>query len=294
MSKVWASGAFLGLAMALFAPSALAERAGAGPGAVRKQIESSMVVTGELEITAEGTVAKLEIDKPDELPAGIVDFVRGQVSQWTFEPVMVDGKATPARSLMSVLVVGKRIDKDTATIAVRSAVFPGPKPGDDESVSTVSMKPPSYPVAAARAGVGSTVYLVLKIGRDGRVADLIVEQVNLRTVASEKNMAKLRDLFADASLRAARRWTFKPPTAGDEANEEFWLVRVPTDYFVDDGRQLPSYGKWQVYVPGPRQTIPWDEDAQAKGFSPDALASGGVYMGGAGKGLRLLTALEGG
>ena len=283
MKSVW----FVALALALAPLMATA----AGPREVRKQVESSMLVTGEIEIDAQGRVSNLLLDKPDKLPGGIAEFVKGQVLQWTFEPVLSDGRPTPARSRMSVRVVGKRIDDDSVTIAIRNAIFPGPAPGEGESVTHVAMKPPSYPMPAARGGAQGTAYLVLKISRDGTVADAIVEQVNLRVVASEAQMTKLRDMFANASLTAARRWTFKPPTRGEGAAEEFWSVRVPVDYTMDSGRRPTGYGQWQAYIPGPRQTIPWSEDAEAAGFSPDALAEGGVYMAGAESGLRLLTAL---
>lgn len=266
----------------------------AGPREVRKQIESSLLVTGEIEIDAQGEVSELLIDKPEELPRGIAEFVKGQVLRWTFQPVLLDGNPMPARSRMAARVVGKRIDEDSVSIAVKHASFTGPEPGEGESVTHIAMKPPSYPMPAARGGAQGTAYLVLKISRDGTVADAIVEQVNLRVVASEAEMTRLRDLFAKASLTAARRWTFKPPTRGEGVGEEFWSVRVPVDYTMDTGKPKTRYGEWQAYIPGPRQTIPWGEESEAAGFSPDALAEGGVYMAGAESGLRLLTPLDGG
>jgi hypothetical protein len=263
-----------------------------GPGAVRKQIESSMVVTGEVEITEAGQVAVVELDEPAKLPPGIVDFVHGQVSQWTFEPVVREGRAVPARSRMSVRVVGKRIDNDAATITIRNAAFPGPEPREGEAVASVAMRPPGYPEWAARGGAQGTAYLVLKIGRDGKVIDAIAEQVNLKVVASEQSMAKLRALFADSSLAAARSWTFRPPTVGEEAEAEYWSVRVPVDYTLHNAKRRPGYGRWEAYVPGPRQTIPWADESESPGFSPDALADGGLYMAGASETLRLLTSLE--
>lgn len=267
----------------------------AGPGAVRKQVESSMLVTGEIEVDEQGAVSTLLIDDMEKLPAGIVGFVQGQVSQWSFEPVLRDGVATPARSRMSVRLVGKRVDEDSVRIAIRHANFPGPPPGEGESVTHERMDPPRYPKPAVRGGAQGTAYLVLRIARDGTVADAIVEQVNLRVVASETQMTRLRDLFAKASLDAARKWTFKPPTRGAGADEDFWSVRVPVDYQMDSrSRRSTGYGTWQAYIPGPRQSIPWDNDSEATGFSPDALAEGGVYMAGGDRGLRLLTALDAG
>ncbi len=262
------------------------------PAEVRKQIESSMLVTGEVAVTADGRVDTITLDQPEKLPPGIVDFVQAQVRDWTFEPVLRDGRAVPARSRMSVRVVGRKIDDDRATIAIRNAAFPGPAPAEGESVSSKSMRPPSYPPAAASGGATGTTYLVLKIGRDGKVIDAVVEQVNLTVVARENDMVKLRQMFANASLAAARRWTFSPPTIGEMAGEEYWSARVPVEYLLDGQKPGTAYGRWQSYVPGPRNSIPWKEDSDSAGFSPDALAGGGVYLAGGKNQLRLLTALS--
>jgi hypothetical protein len=138
-------------------------------------------------------------------------------------------------------------------------------------------------------GAAGTAYLVLKIGRDGRVADAVAEQVNLRVVASEKNMARLRKLFAGAALAGAKKWTFNPPTIGEEADDPYWSVRVPVAFFTDH-LQLPKDTEWHSYVPGPRNPIPWRSEQPTD--SPDALAAGGVYPLD-NNGPRLLTPLGG-
>lgn len=283
MKSVWLLAAALALAPLMATAS--------GPGAVRKQVESSMLVTGELVVDQQGSVVALQIDQPDKLPVGVLDFVRKQVSSWSFEPVLRDRKAAPARSRMSLLVVGKRVEGDSFSIGIKSAAFRGPPPGEGERVSEASMQPPRYPGPAAKAGATGTAYLVLKVGRNGRVAEAVVEQVNLEVVASERDMATLRKLFADSSLAAARKWKFTLPTAGRAAEEDFWTVRVPIEYKMHGISQRDGYGIWNVYVPGPRATIPWAAEAQP-GFSPDALAAGETYIAGAGP--RLLTPLDGG
>jgi len=75
----------LGSLLMLLSPLALA----AGPSAVRRQIESSMLVTGTVEITAEGTVRASTLDKTAKLPAELGDWVQAQlpksggVVEWT-------------------------------------------------------------------------------------------------------------------------------------------------------------------------------------------------------------------
>ena len=286
MRKFWRNGALCSLLL-LLSPCALA----AGPAAVRKQIESSMLVTGTVEITAEGSVRATTIDKADKLPEELGKWMQAQIAQWKFEPVLVEGKATPARSAMSVRLVARRLDKDRVTVAIRSASFDGPEPKTGEIVSAVQMAPPRFPVQAAQYGVSGTAYLVLKIGQDGSVREALVEQVNLKVVASDKQMTKWRVILGESALKAARMWKFKPPTSGEYADMEYWSVRVPVDYTFDISK-VERYGKWEVYVPGPRERIPW-ETGDEPGLAPDALIDGGVYMAGQQGGPRLLTPLEG-
>ena len=119
---------------------------------------------------------------------------------------------------------------------------------------------------------------------------MITEQVNLGFVADERMMRQVREEFSKSALIAAKRWTFKPPTEGTEADAPFWQVRVPVDYKMF-GQKTPGYGEWQVYVPGPRQHAPWMEAEQGDADSPDAMIAGGIYE--IGKGRRLLTPLSG-
>lgn len=116
-----------------------------------------------------------------------------------------------------------------------------------------------------------TVYLVLKIGRDGKVEEAIAEQVNLTAVASGAVMSHQRALLAESAVRAARKWEFEPPTQGEAAQQSFWSVRVPADFIMVGGE--PKYVDWVPYVPGPRQKAPWI-DRSASGESPEALAGG--------------------
>ena len=93
--RVW-----VGVALLLGAGWALA----AGPGAVRKQVESSMLVAGTIDIEKDGSVGGHGLDKPEQLPKGVVAFIGRTVPAWTFEPVVVDGKPVRARVSRSLLL----------------------------------------------------------------------------------------------------------------------------------------------------------------------------------------------
>lgn len=262
-----------------------------GPGGVRKQVEASMRVTGMITIRADGGVAAVALDKQDRLPEGIPDFVTRVASAWRFEPVLIGGVPTQVQTKMSARLVAKSTGDGMMQVSVRGADF-----GDyeaipvEERVSSVSLKPPGYPMVAARSGAQGTVYLLLKIERDGSVSEVVAEQVNLRIVVSEPQMRLYRERFSRAAIGAAEKWAFTPPTRGEAAEQPHWVIRVPVDFTFDAKRR---YGQWEAYVPGPRERVSWAQQEDRPGFSPDVLADGGVHMEGGMQGPKLLTPLDG-
>lgn len=283
MQKAW----IVALAVLL---SPLAAGAGSRAEAL-KRVESSMLVRGSIETNADGSVGGVTIDKAEKFPAGLVGYVRKEVMGWKFEPVVVDGKPMRARSLMSVRVVAKKVDEDSYSIAIRNASFDGEAPVEGETLTSRTMRAPGYPPTVAAAGASGVVYVVVKVGANGRVADAIVEQVNLKTAGTDKEMAKWRKSLAAVALGAARQWTFNTPQKGEQAHQDSWSARVPVAFHMNSSLDT-AYGKWEAYIPGPRQSVPWSGE-ERPGFSPDALAEGGVYMLGQAKGLTLLTELDG-
>lgn len=283
MRKAW----ILGIALALMPVVAVA----VNRQEARKHIESSMLLSGVVAIDAGGNVTGSEIDQAKELAPMFLDIVRNNVASLKFEPVVRAGKAVPARSKMSLRLVAKELDNGDFTLQIRSANFSGEPPKAGEVLVSKSLEPPRYPKIAAMSGISGAVYVVVKVGPSGHVDDAVAEQVNLRTLGNEKQMARMRDILVEAALEAAKRWVFVPPTQGEEADDEFWSARVPVDFRLESG-DLVTYGKWHAYIPGPRQRIPWSQEEQS-GFSPDVLADGGIYMLKPGDAPKLLTKLGG-
>ncbi|WP_334179067.1 energy transducer TonB [Pseudoxanthomonas sp.] len=260
-----------------------------GVGAVRKQVEMSLLVKGEISVDATGKVADFSIDRPDELPPGVVTFVQAQVPAWTFEPMEVEGKAVAVRNRMRMLAVAKKDDAGGYEIRLQAVSFHPLKEDAGFEVVSDKMDPPRYPAALARAGASGTVFLLLKIGRDGTVKNAFAEQVNLRSLGTANVMTRMRESFAESAVSAARQWTFTPPRQGPLASAEYWTVRTNVDYLLD--LNTFQYGKWVAYVPGPRQTADWvDQELVRK--SPEALAGGETQLLADG-GLRLLTPVGG-
>lgn len=263
-----------------------------GPQAVRKQVVTSMLAAGTIDIATDGSVASYRFDEQEKMPEFVIDLANKAIPAWRFEPVMIAGKPVKARAKMGVRFVANQVGDGSIRVSIQSASFGDEAREQDGSdprhiSAKGKLKPPAYPPAAYQYGVTGEVYLVLRIGRDGKVVDVVTEQVNLRVVGSEKQMQQGRDALARASVQAARRWTFKPPTVGDEVDKPYWSVRVPVDYRFNGDRQA-KYGEWEAYVPGPRQTAPWVDEGE-RNSAPDAMLAGGVYPLGAGP--RLLTPL---
>lgn len=259
---------------------------------VRKQIEASRLITGTIDFDEHGRVAGQDFKDAQSLGQAGSAWLQSHVAQWQFEPVVVDGKPRQARTHARVLLVAKQQPDNKVSLRVASADFAGdPKSAamkPEEDMRSKRMTPPQFPTDLARAGVSGTVYVVLRIGRDGKVADAASERVNLRVLASEAEMERVRQRLSRVTLDVARRWTFTPPTKGVEADNDFWHVRMPVDYVGPDAKS-PKENEWTGYVPGPRSVIPWLDYEGL--LPPDALAGGGIYpiRGG---GVKLKTALE--
>lgn len=277
-------------ALALLALAAVATSAATAqfrkiaPEAVRKQVEVSMLLTGTIDIEPDGSVSGYVLDDRAKVPGYVASLLDRRVPAWRFEPVMRGGQAMAVRSPMSLRVVAKPLDGDNFALSISGVSFGGDSTTTDY-VTRDRMDPPSYPVAMSRIGASGTVYLLLQIGRDGRVSDLLVEQVNLAVLDTEDQMARMRKQFGDAATAAAWNWTYHPPTTGEEVDDPHWTVRVPVSFELD-GDKPAGYGQWQAYLPGPRARAAWAHD----GASPDAIAGGGVYP--VGGGVKLITPLQ--
>ncbi|MBO9717435.1 MAG: energy transducer TonB [Pseudoxanthomonas sp.] len=253
-----------------------------------KKMEASMVLGGQIEVDEQGLVRGYTLDKSEKLTAKLREFVDANIQRWRFEPTLVEGKPMAVRNRMGLQLILATQDDGNFRIELRATNFYREKVDKDladAEVVRVSMKPPMYPRQAADAGVEAEVYLALRIGRDGSVVDVAVEQVNMKSLASMDDSSRWRRVFAANAAARAREWTFRPPSRGEDADNESWTVRVPVNYML--GRE-EEYGVWVPYYPGVRQPVPWLAGTELG--SPEALADGGVYPVGDVPGrLRLVT-----
>lgn len=258
--------------------------------AIRRQAESSLLVSGDIVIAADGTVLGHTLDGADTLPKGIVDLTAKLASKWTFEPVAL-ANAQATRSRMSLLYVVKPLDENRHTVELRSASFNVDLPPEARVTIARKGRMPAYPQVLVTNGIGATVYLHLQIGRDGKVMNIDASHVNLRAIGSEKHMAQWRDAFAKLSIQAVRGWTFKPPTTGPYADAPHWIGTMPV-MFIAEGVPEPQPGKWEAYIPGPRRIIPWLDGQGLTAEQTDALAPNQFHSPGSSR--RMTSPLMGG
>lgn len=280
--KCW----LLGLFCILMCGTALA----AGPSAVRKRVQASVLVTGTIEVAPDGSVHGYAPDHPEKLPPVVIKLMGINAPRWRFKPVLVDGHGVLAKTRMSLRFVAKPVGHGNYAVSIAGAHFGEDVPG--KGISERLRKAPRYPRSAAIARVSGTVYLVLRVDHQGHVLDAAAEQVNIGEVASDADLAQWRHVLANASLEAARRWTFNPPTSGPTATDLYWVARVPVTFNLHryGTPRGDVYGQWKAYVPGPRKFVPWLTPRQLAAGS-DALPAGGIYM--VGQGLQLTTPLNG-
>jgi hypothetical protein len=284
MKRMWMGSLMILLATATFAGT----RAD-----VRKQVQASMVVTGSVDVGADGSVLGYSIDRSDKLPKPVTELIAKGVPSWKFEPATRDGKPVPAKATMNLRIVARYLDEQHMSITFGGAQFPRADERPDESITYKDHPAPGYPKEAIDARVTGTVYLLLRVGQHGEVQDAAAEQVNLAVIANEFEMEHWRRVLGNTAVRAAKKWTFNPPTAGEHMHDAYWIARVPMRFTLSPmGSKEPDmYGQWDAYVPGPLQPVMWpDKDKMFTG-APDAMAGDGLFQ--LGQGMHLATPLGG-
>lgn len=260
-----------------------------GSIAVRKQVESSMLVTGTIDITPAGDVVAHALDKPEKLPKGIVEMAARIVPEWKFEPVTLKNNAI-SRSKMNLLFVAKKRDDGRYDIDLRSASFSGDEASTKITIAPTGNAEIKYPLPLARSGVSGSVYLELKIGRDGKVADIAASHVNLRVIGAPADMQRWRGILERSSIATVKQWAFVVPQTAPEEGD-YWFGTLPINFIMENER-IVEYGRWETYVAGPRTLIPWLDDKKIAGNDSDALTPNLFHAAGSGR--RLLTPLTGG
>ncbi len=254
--------------------------AGQAGNQMREQVVGAMVLTGTLVVAGDGAVTAHAIDRAVEVPPEVLRHVGRYIPHWRIKGA--DGTSGEMRFSVRVVALpqgGGRYALSLAGASIRLA-----RDRDREPTAEGRLKRPEYPRSHVAKGISGEVVMIVKLGRDGRVEDLVAEQVNLDVVGPADEVAQVRADFAAHTAAAARRWKFRMPIAGPLADEPYLSVRVPVTY---DTRPRPGYGQWMYYVPGPRRPMPW---TQTDGVALGADEFDSMELVGAGP--RLETPLE--
>ncbi len=226
-----------------------------GPAFAEEPRIYAAYTTGELVVDAEGRVASVTLDHKD-LGAKVMAAFEQKIRAWRFEPVITEGRAVEAKARMHLGLLLRERTEDTAlTTEVRAVRFSDP-PGPGQVSATgvdalgakavgLQMPPPIYPGSPRRAGVGAVLWLLVKVGADGRVEKVgmqAAELMSLETITPEWRKSHLQQ-FLDAAVKATRKWRL-PGFAGTD-------VRVPMTFPLpgDDRRRWVPIVQMPVEVP---------------------------------------------
>lgn len=249
-----------------------------------RRLEASRLVTGTIDVDAQGAVSGFVVNKRGKLPESVLAYLDSTIPRWRFEPVLVDGKPVAVHGDMSVRLVLRPLEAGQYALSIGGLHFDTDHASKGTRAESIRLTPPDYPADAMRRNGTGEVYLLLKVGREGKVEDAIAEQVNLLSYARTTDAEPVRQLLVEASIKQAiAKWTFRPPTVGEAADDPYWTVRVPVIFRIEG---FDGTDGWKAYEPGPRRRAPWETPDDPPGFSPDALADGVPHQVGAG-GLRL-------
>lgn len=228
----------------------------------RKQVEASMLVTGELVVAPDGAVKSYKLDRADALPPETRELLAEVVPSWELDVASADGSPlqSPAAVKMSVQLLARPIAgvDDQLRVTIQDTAFWDPNAPVPVKAKG-KLTPPEYPLFAARSGVSGIVYVVLRLNPDGTVAETHVERVDMTVLGDAKTLRKFSKVLAEAAVGESKQWTFD--IAPERlAKPEPVAVRVPIEFkLVADESQIQEaeYGRWRAYVPGPYAPIPW-------------------------------------
>lgn len=245
-----------------------------------QQIEASLDVSGSLAVDDRGNVTAHTIDHPEQLSPGVVDLVAKTLPTLHFKPVLRDGQPHAVVAKMNLVLVANQIDPKNISIRIRSAWFTESKPRSSDLVRVRKRAQVSFPSEAIRERLDGTVYVAVRIDRHGRVMDAQAQQVNLRKLGSEEAMRHWREVLSEPTLASIRKFTFRIPTTGPNADDAEFSGMLPVVF--DLGLASAKYGQWKSYVPGPRKSISWvddDEDTRSiEAVPPGTFAQAGTAL----------------
>lgn len=208
-----------------------------------------LTASGDIGIAPDGHVTDYQL-KSNLAPA-VAQLVDRTVRGWHFEPIIVDGKAVPAKTAMSIHLHGEPKSGDSYSLTIASVNF---------GVLTRSkLTPPVYPIDAQRVGLGARVVLYLLIDPNGKVVQAIPGQTSLDLRArSEREAEVWRERFEKVSVDAALQWQYDPSELINGKPDRSRYAIAPIVFGIREKPGAPERD-WRTYLPGPVHPAPWDK-----------------------------------
>lgn len=206
-----------------------------------------MGLSGDIVIDTEGNVRDYTLNN-QKLTPEIAALVDNSVRKWRFEPILVDGRPVNAKTRLRMLLEAQH-QGDIYQVRVSSIAFGAPERDNR------NLRPPNYPMVAARAGVEAIVVLVLRLNAEGRVTDSYPESTSLSGTGPERIVQQWRTIFEDNAMAAAKRWRFSITETVDGKPAMDSAVRIPVEYRLMHSRSK----EWEAMVPvsGPSRIPAW-------------------------------------
>jgi hypothetical protein len=268
-----------GALLVAFIPS-VAARAETAPMERLMMLEAG----GTLEVAPDGSVASVTVE--DGIEAQLSTALSNSVRKLHFAPVLVDGQAVRALTGFKVVLLGRK-DAGNFSITIDSIDFQTPKgmqavktDGASVDVTSRKMGPPVYPRDEQRNGRMAMVKLAIRVGPDGRAAEVVAVDSFLYDmhVREGQGSTSLRN-FEKASIDAAKGWTFNVPQNAAGLDPREMTVATSILYTFIDGKELEQHGQWLYVHKQPKRPIAWLPRAQSQALADTALAAGAVSSG---------------
>lgn len=273
--------------LAVFTAAAMLAAMSAHAVDLKNVAEASMLVEGKATLNPDGSIASYSLREPEKLPAPVIDLIKENITTWKL--VFVQAPTGPVEEDMTMRVIATDIDRTHTTLRLASAHFEDANRPANEVVHSKDQVQPSYPRRSIDGHVSGTVYVLVRVGRDGHVLDADAEQVNLHQYVARSEQTIYRKDLAAASIKAIKQWTFEVPSAGPTAGQPYWYSRVPVKFHLHqignpafDSHTGEDYGTWEIYVRGPRENISWLKDQTLLAEAPDSTTDSGVHQLGIG------------
>lgn len=233
-----------------------------------KQVEQApiesvvaMQVDGWVSFDTLGQVEDYQITTPvhESIRAGL----DGTVRKWKFHPVLVDGTPRRAKTRIRVTLAARQ-ESDGIHVKVDNVVFPSEQDeqtakvdGRPEPITGKTLRAPAYPVGLMQQGVAGAVLLAIRVGPDGRAAEVLAVQSMLYDVRGGASALRVGiRMLEQSAVSAAKDWTFNVPATAKTRTADEQTVTVPVKYLMDKAKANLA-GQWRTIVRVPKRAISW-------------------------------------